>query len=300
MQTSDDVLSFTPLPSDRFKSWNHADTRILLQKWGLRNVRPFAFAFNRPFSASTAIEFLDALFHDETVRSELMIPDSRGTEAPWKDRVPADRHVDAEDFVRLSCTVLSMSFFDRLSQRAPPPDVAARARTPSDPWLDADADDDADEEEGPLVHENARRTSVRRMDVVLKHGAVVGDAVRDLFVRGSGSPFRRWYSPPERLEVLFRLATMLVAGGGACQYDDDFRVYADTVKALYKDVVRVTRSPDGAIAPATLGFAVRSIGGRSLFPSSASALSPHNQFLVLVHPDVRHVILLYTAFVSPF
>ena len=46
------------------------------------------------------------------------------------------------------------------------------------------------------------------------------------------------YSESERQEFLFHLFEHLCLGGSVCQYEDSITPYLDTVKALYKDLVR--------------------------------------------------------------
>jgi len=46
------------------------------------------------------------------------------------------------------------------------------------------------------------------------------------------------FSEDERSELLFRLFRHLVVGGPLCQYEDSITPYIDTVKVLYKDLLK--------------------------------------------------------------
>lgn len=46
------------------------------------------------------------------------------------------------------------------------------------------------------------------------------------------------FSSGERAEFLLRLLRLLVVGGRWCQYEDTVTPYVDTIRALYKDLVR--------------------------------------------------------------
>lgn len=45
-------------------------------------------------------------------------------------------------------------------------------------------------------------------------------------------------SPSDRQEFLFRLFKHIVLGGELCQYEDVINPYIETVKTIYKDLVR--------------------------------------------------------------
>lgn len=46
------------------------------------------------------------------------------------------------------------------------------------------------------------------------------------------------YSKTERDEFIFRLFQLIVLGGEFCQYEDNLQPYLDTIRTIYKDLVR--------------------------------------------------------------
>ena len=46
------------------------------------------------------------------------------------------------------------------------------------------------------------------------------------------------FSEDDRSEFVFILLKHLCLGGAVCQYEDDIKPYLDTVKSLYKELIR--------------------------------------------------------------
>ncbi|EPY15302.1 hypothetical protein STCU_12140 [Strigomonas culicis] len=141
---------------------------------------------------------------------------------------------------------------------------------------------------------------------------------------------RRLYRPAERKEFLYHLLWRCVAGGGAMnQFEDDFVVYKDACRWLYKQCIDasslvVAERPDSTAATAgaeQVGYDVQQIrasvysltgllpahaasaatipGQRAealfpLFPNTRDELSDHlNYCYVVVNPLVEEVLVWY-------
>jgi len=106
------------------------------------------------------------------------------------------------------------------------------------------------------------------------------------------------FSPEDRSEFLFRLFTHLVVGGTLNQYDDFIAAYFDLTKALYKDLVTVSKDPETKqIIVTSPVFAVSGLEGFSpqLFPCPNNSQSC---CYVSINATSRVVSVLYNAWVS--
>ena len=81
-----------------------------------------------------------------------------------------------------------------------------------------------------------------------------------------------------------------------CQPEENAKVYLDTAKQLYKELVTVRKSKNtGNLVVASIPIAVKSVTGISLFPDQDS---PHNFCYLVVDPQRRSVKYWSAAFVD--
>lgn len=81
-----------------------------------------------------------------------------------------------------------------------------------------------------------------------------------------------------------------------CQPEENAKVYLDTAKQLYKELVTVRKNKNtGNLVVASIPIAVKSVTGISLFPDQDS---PHNFCYLVVDPQRRSVKYWSAAFVD--
>ncbi len=81
-----------------------------------------------------------------------------------------------------------------------------------------------------------------------------------------------------------------------CQPEENAKVYLDTAKQLYKELVTVRKSKNtGNLVVASIPIAVKNVTGISLFPDQDS---PHNFCYLVVDPQRRSVKYWSAAFVD--
>lgn len=267
------MTTFTFRPLER-TVWDDADTKELFTKWGLSTLRVFGFSFDQSFSLANPHSFLSDLFSDENVRKAVMISDRRGNLTPLSEVLPpGPALVSPDNVARLDVTVTTMNYFDCLS---------------------ADGDQDS-----AVISTRAGHPAIKMPDVFLPRGTSASDRLRELFMRGEESEYFHIMPPRAFSELITRIMQVVVAGGALCQYEDNFDVYSDAVKQLYKQVVSVQKV-DGVVTPSTHAFEVYAIGGSGgstastkLFPFPE--MRAHNACIVTVTAK-REVFVIYTAF----
>ena len=80
------------------------------------------------------------------------------------------------------------------------------------------------------------------------------------------------------------------------QPEENAKVYLDTAKQLYKELVTVRKNKNtGNLVVASIPIAVKSVTGISLFPDQDS---PHNFCYLVVDPQRRSVKYWSAAFVD--
>ena len=81
-----------------------------------------------------------------------------------------------------------------------------------------------------------------------------------------------------------------------CQPEENAKVYLDTAKQLYKELVTVRKNKNtGNLVVASIPIAVKNVTGISLFPDQDS---PHNFCYLVVDPQRRSVKYWSAAFVD--
>ena len=81
-----------------------------------------------------------------------------------------------------------------------------------------------------------------------------------------------------------------------CQPEENAKVYLDTAKQLYKELVTVRKNKNtGNLVVASIPIAVKNVTGIRLFPDQ---YSPHNFCYLVVDPQRRSVKYWSAAFVD--
>ncbi len=103
----------------------------------------------------------------------------------------------------------------------------------------------------------------------------------------------------ERTELLWNLARWAVAGGGMCQWDDDWTPYADAVRDVARDILSVVRAEtDDASAPPRVMCTAWKVEGvvdrkKKLFPHE----NAHNVCFVVADTLKRVVHVIWSPFI---
>lgn len=271
-------------------------------KWGLaartRAVRVSVTGGGRGLgSGGDAAAFLSDLLNSAALRDALRPPDAQGKSCALPE------HVRSVRATALSVTETSLSFFDALVRAgalgtSAAADSAAAPRTFirkrfEEPYFNL-----------PIVDCAREALVLPGDDEECGEDDPNGDAVALSQPQRFGGAFTQG----DRAQVLFRLARWVVAGGGMCQYEDEWEPYAGAVKDLARDLLTVTRAPGdgGGIVVASHAWLVRALesdgggavglrGGGGLFAVD----SPHNLCLIVADPLKRCVHVLHHSWI-PF
>jgi hypothetical protein len=184
-------------------------------------------------------------------------------------------------FAELRCRETTLDYFDRLvdGHIVRPPPSSAR-----------DGEDDE-----PL-------RVVSMMDVYLPGGVTVGDQLRGMFMLGEGSEFHDKYSADEKAEFLYHLMWRVCTGGVLNQWEDNFVVYKNFVRDLYRDIVCVARDAGtGELTLLSHIYQICAVDNLMLFPrDDESEPSNFNYCYVAVNPTRKEVVVMYHLFNSNF
>ncbi|VDO11411.1 unnamed protein product [Rodentolepis nana] len=141
---------------------------------------------------------------------------------------------------------------------------------------------------GTVTHESGRIKSCAELPF---GSLIIGDCLRRMLCI-EGSEFYNLYSEKERAEFLFRLFKHIVIGGELVQPSEDFNVYTNFVKNLYKDLISVQKLQDSNDLVITSKICQVQVLSKDLvvYPSVNEHI---NDFAYLiVNPIMRHVIVL--------
>ena len=260
---SGSAYTFTPIEGKAsFPSMQASECKDPLLRW---NLWPFqqakAFRFDQAFAPEQADAFLRDFFSSPAVQAAA--PVCIGPGNSLIDQVasfgPMGDVTEPVKYHRLPTTVLRLDFFDRLK------------------------------DEG-LV----RAGDIAGCFDVPCGDILVSDRLRKMLL-DDGSEEWELYSGAERKELIFHVMKRLAIGGGMNQYDNKIQPYLDVTKKLYKDLVTVSKAPNGALQVSSLTYEIESVSGSShnLWPRQ----NGHNFCYVAVDPLARHVKIWYCAWV---
>lgn len=248
----------------------------LLKKWGLDpNVMQIkAFQFDELFQRACAQRFMQDFFQSPAVAEALHLADGRGGLTPFPH--VAGMRVKQVEFKELRASVVSLDFFDKLRDN-----------------------NDIVRPSGEIA---------RMIDNFLPCGVCVADQLRGLFMLGEESEFCDVFGDNEKREFLYHVMWRIVAGGSLNQWEDNFEVYLNFARDMYKDLVAVTRNKDSnEIEVTSLAYQVEKVelggdlGSLPLFPKDDGCFpSNSNFFYFVINPTRREVIVWYHGFWSGF
>jgi hypothetical protein len=228
-----------------------------LKKWDLADSMVLrTFRYDKPLNRAEVELFVLDMLNDPRVREALPVCAGR---ARWA-QLPAP--VTAVRMVEIPVTRVRMDLFDRIFDAG----IARR-------------------EGGYLA---------KCLDVPLADGLIASDRLRLMLLDGESDDYAL-YSAAERDELLFLVLRHLSVGGGLCQYEDGIDALLDSVKSLYRDLVRVHKNGAGQLEVSSWTYriaALESPAGGGLWPRE----SPHNFCYLTVDPVRRHAVLWSNAY----
>lgn len=141
----------------------------------------------------------EAFFKDSTVAKELLT--KQGNYWAKQDIIASSVEINP-----ISCSVLNMSFFNKLK----------------DP-------------KNGIVHKSG--AICKRFDMEIEN-FLISDNLRAMLL-DEECPEYNLYLKDEREEFIFFIFQMLVLGGILCQYEDILNPYLEVTKAMYKDLIKL-------------------------------------------------------------
>ncbi|KAK2175966.1 hypothetical protein NP493_692g02008 [Ridgeia piscesae] len=250
-------FSFQYLSGKKFNSIEGKDAKESLVKWSMKGrLKAQAFSFDQPFKSYQKEDFVTAFFQDDAVVYNLQVVSSTG------NLVPLGLKAAKVSVEELSCSVLSMTFFDRL--------------------FDAG-----------IVREQGQISKC--FDEYIGD-FTISDELRKMLLSDESDHFDL-YSDTEKQEFLFLLFRHMCLGGATCQYEDNVKPYLDITKLIYKDLVSVQKDPkSGDLHVASHVFRVhaQTEDGDEYYPDTLE--HEQNFAYLIIDPLRRHVNVLYHKF----
>eukprot|EP00128_Syssomonas_multiformis_P009290 Colp12_sorted_trinity150504_noHs@19930 len=233
------------------------DVKQALEKWCMNDtMRITSFCYDQFFPKYDAKDFILDFFNNPEVLSTFQTLNKSGR---WSQIIGKTTEVNYEE---VPCTVLSMSFFDKLVPQ--------------------------------VVRESG--SIVKCFDEY--YGDItVSDELRKMMM-SEESDFCDIFTEAEKKEFVYRIMQHLTIGGAVCQYEDDFKPYSDTVKNIYKDLVSVQKDPQTKeLVVNTYIFKISGIDNEcGLFDTDPDHVQ--NFCYLLVDPTRRHVSVWYNAWLG--
>jgi len=255
MASGEAKYTFQHLSGKKFTSVCGKDAEEYLLKWSMKG-QLFAqvYSFDQQFQAYQAQDLATAFFQSPHVVSTLPVP---STSSPGKTSClgVAAETVSIE---AVPCSVLSMTFFDRLYNNK-------------------------------IVKESGAISKC--FDEQFENFWISDELQKCLLLEDSD--YYDLFSDSEREELLFRLFRHLCLGGEVCQYEDNIQPYLDITKDLYKEVLSVQKDPSTKeLLITSHAYKVTSHDSSGpYFPSDRDHLQDFAYFIV--DPLKRHVTVIY-------
>uniref|UniRef100_A0A3Q2HJM5 Cilia- and flagella-associated protein 300 n=1 Tax=Equus caballus TaxID=9796 RepID=A0A3Q2HJM5_HORSE len=260
---------FRFLPQRPFQSLSSQESTSRLRQWSmLGRIKAQAFGFDQTFQAYRKDDFVMAFFKDPNVIPNLkLLSDSSGqwiTLESFRSSLKNSKRgteVKKVEAINVPCTLLSMSFFNRLY------------------------DEDIVRDSGHIV---------KCLDSFCDP-FLISDELRKVLLVEDSEKYEV-FSQSDRDEFLFCLFKHLCLGGALCQYEDVLSPYLETTKLIYKDLVSVRKHPQTKKIQITSSVfkvtAYDSVG--MCYPSRKSHEQTFSYFIV--DPIKRHVHVLYHCY----
>lgn len=129
------------------------------------------------------------------------------------------------------------------------------------------------------------------------HNIEIADLLREYLLKEEESEHDGLFPELDQKELLFRLLSLLVLGGGVCQYEDSIEPYMEHTKNLYKSLVTVKRdSETQKVFIDSQAIEVKRI--EEYFPLNQEDPHPQNIILLIVNPSQMTVSLVSNRFIG--
>eukprot|EP01063_Lacrimia_lanifica_P022009 TRINITY_DN29719_c0_g1_i1.p2 TRINITY_DN29719_c0_g1~~TRINITY_DN29719_c0_g1_i1.p2 ORF type:complete len:271 (+),score=136.48 TRINITY_DN29719_c0_g1_i1:58-870(+) len=253
---------FTYLPKE-YDTLDAAPTQEMFKKWDLApHMQVATFTFDQTFMRGMADDFVHSFFNNAAVKHVLQFKDAAGGPV-----LLGKQTLKNVEFTPLECNAVRLDMFDKL--------------------VDAG-----------VVRETG--SICKMMDQFLPGGVTISDQLRALFMNEEESEQAGLFTEDEKDEFLYHVMWRLLAGGAMCQYEDDFTLYKNAVRGVYKDFVSVTRNSEGQIQAVSDVYHVQSLGSDQCQLFGRPDFANHNFCYLIVNSVKRQVHYWYHSFVSPF
>ncbi|XP_060075691.1 cilia- and flagella-associated protein 300-like [Ylistrum balloti] len=251
-------FTFQELKGKKFESIEGKDNKELFMKWSMHGrLKCQMYSFDQPFQAYQKDDFVADFLKDPNVVSSLQTVSESCT---WSPVGVSATSVTAEP---VPCTVLSMTLFDRLTDK-------------------------------DIVRENG---AIRKCFDEFYDDFTISDELRKLLLIDDSDNYCL-YSDSEREEFLFRLFKHICLGGKVCQYEDIIDPYLELTKQVYKDLISVQKNSETKELNiiSSVFKVTASDDDHMYYPAD----KPHEQTFsyFVVDPFKRHVAVLYHKFGS--
>jgi len=214
------------------------------------------FSFDQQYKPYQKEEFAKSFFQDPTVLTHLQVISNNGR---WG---PLGVKAESVDIEPIQCSVLSMSFFDRL-------------------------------ETAKIVRESGM---IQKCFDEYFENFVISDELRKCLLIDDSDNYSL-FSDADRDEFLFRLFQHICLGGEVCQYEDKAEAYLTMTKTLYKELLSVQKDSGNGelvITSNIMKVSAKDASGETFYPSDRDHLQDF-AYLV-IDPLKRHVAVLYHKF----
>eukprot|EP01061_Rhynchopus_euleeides_P046382 TRINITY_DN8789_c0_g1_i1.p1 TRINITY_DN8789_c0_g1~~TRINITY_DN8789_c0_g1_i1.p1 ORF type:complete len:262 (+),score=118.51 TRINITY_DN8789_c0_g1_i1:282-1067(+) len=250
---------FTYVPKS-YDTLTSKNTQDVFRKWDMAECQVATFAFDTTYRRGMSDDFLASFFNSAEVRSVIRFTDETGFNANL-----GKKSVKDVSYQPLDCTKVRLDMFDKLYDAG-------------------------------VVRENG--SIAKMMDRFLPAGVTVSDELRGYFMDPEESDHAELFTEEEKNEFLYHVMWRIVSGGAMCQYEDDFSVYKNMVRGVYKDLVSVQKSATGGIEAVSHIYMIKDLTPLQLY--GRPGFDNHNFCYVSVNPVLRQVHFWYNAFASPF
>ncbi|KAL4220127.1 hypothetical protein ACF0H5_020538 [Mactra antiquata] len=249
-------FTFRPSEGKKFATLEDKDNKDLLTKWSMQgNIAAQMYTFDQPFQPYQKDEFGLDFMRDPNVLSTLLMSSGKG------NLTPLGTAAESVTIETVPCSVLSMTFFDRLY--------------------------------GPVVRDSGYL--IKCFDEFYED-FTISDELRKMLLSEESDNYDL-YSDTEKEEFLYCLFKHICLGGQICQFEDILEPYLNMTKLLYKDLVSVQKNAETKelnIVSSVFKIKAMDKDEDVIYPASTS----HEQTFsyLIVDPIKRHVIVLYHKF----
>ncbi len=124
-------------------------------------------------------------------------------------------------------------------------------------------------------------------------GLTVQDKLREMLANPD-SENASVFAEKEKGELIYHLLKVVCLGGSMCQAEDKFHEYKEMVKAMYRDLLSVQKTPDNKVQIVSKAFHVDPWGESDLFKTKGQ----HNRFYVAADAGSKTLSVVYKPWVN--